>query len=156
MENKDNIELRSEKVRHIIGRIPPLLIRMGTAVVAIIMIAMSVAVYTVHYPITIEAKGEVVTLNTIPQARVYIPYKYIGLFDEQRTADIKFEGYDKVYVMPVILHSHKLIPIDGVNYFETRIKLSENDLPDILIQHMQKVNVRILISDRTIWQLLGF
>lgn len=156
MENKDNIELRSEKVRHIIGRIPPLLIRMGTAVVAIIMIAMSVAVYTVHYPITIEAKGEVVTLNTITQARVYIPYKYIGLFDEQRTADIKFEGYDKVYAMPVTLHTHKLISIDGVNYFETRIKLSENDLPDILIQHMQKVNVRILISDRTIWQLLGF
>ena len=156
MENKDNIELRSEKVRHIIGRIPPLLIRMGTAVVAIIMIAMSVAVYTVHYPITIEAKGEVVTLNTITQARVYIPYKYIGLFDEQRTADIKFEGYDKVYAMPVTLHTHKLISIDGVNYFETRIKLSENDLPDILIQHMQKINVRILISDRTIWQLLGF
>ena len=155
MENKDNIELRSEKVRHIIGRIPPLLNRMGTVVVAIIMIAMSVAVYTVHYPITIEVKGEVVTLSTIPQARVYVPYKYIGLFDEQRTADIKFEGYDKVYVMPVILHSHKLIPIDGVNYFETR-KLSENVLPDILIQHMQKVNVRILISDRTIWQLLGF
>ena len=146
MENKDNIELRSEKVRHIIGRIPPLLIRMGTAVVAIIMIAMSVAVYTVHYPITIEAKGEVVILNTIPQARVYIPYKYIGLFDEQRTTDIKFEGYDKVYVMPVILHSHKLIPIDGVNYFETRIKLSENELPDILIPQLPKVHVRSLLS----------
>ena len=156
MEKKDNIEIRSEKVRHIIGRIPPLPIRMGTAVVAIIVIAMTVAVYTVHYPITIEAKGEVITLSTIPQIRVYVPYKYIGLFDEQRTASIEFEGYDKVYAMPVTLHTHKLISIDGANFFETRIKLSENDLADIQVQPMQKVDVRILISNRTIWQLLGF
>jgi len=32
MENKDNIELRSEKVRNIIGQIPPKIIRIGTAI----------------------------------------------------------------------------------------------------------------------------
>ena len=54
MENNDidNIELRSEKVRHIIGKVPPFLVRTGTVVVTLIVIALTVAFYTIRYPIT--------------------------------------------------------------------------------------------------------
>ena len=55
MENNDidNIELRSEKVRHIIGKVPPVLVRTGTFIITIIVIALAVAFYTIRYPITI-------------------------------------------------------------------------------------------------------
>lgn len=33
MDEKDNIELRSEKVRNIIGGVPPRLVRAGTVVI---------------------------------------------------------------------------------------------------------------------------
>lgn len=44
--NKDNIELRSEKVRNIIGQMPPFLIRWGnTILIIIVIILLIVGVY---------------------------------------------------------------------------------------------------------------
>lgn len=39
-EDQKNVELRSEKVRNIIGQVPPFLIRWGNTVLAIIFIAL--------------------------------------------------------------------------------------------------------------------
>ncbi|EGN56436.1 hypothetical protein PRBRB14_08440 [Hallella multisaccharivorax DSM 17128] len=72
----DNIELRSEKVRHIIGKVPPLLVRTGTVVVTLIVIALAVAFYTIRYPITIEVEGRVMPHDTL---QIVIPYKYLSL-----------------------------------------------------------------------------
>ena len=44
----DNIELRSEKVRHIIGQVPPALVRMGSVVITLVVIALGIASYTIH------------------------------------------------------------------------------------------------------------
>ena len=38
----DNIELRSEKVRRVIGEVPPLIVRMGTVIITIIVIALAI------------------------------------------------------------------------------------------------------------------
>ena len=46
----DKIELRSEKVRKLIGEIPPSLVRWGTAIIAIIFIALLAAVSLLPYP----------------------------------------------------------------------------------------------------------
>ncbi|MDE6077197.1 MAG: hypothetical protein K2G29_05640 [Muribaculaceae bacterium] len=46
----DNIELRSEKVRKLIGEIPPSLVRWGTAIIAILFLALLAAVYFLPYP----------------------------------------------------------------------------------------------------------
>lgn len=48
--SKDNIELRSEKVRKLIGEIPPSLVRWGTAIIAIVFIALLAAVCLFPYP----------------------------------------------------------------------------------------------------------
>ena len=47
MENKDyeQIELRSEKVRNIIGHIPPLLIRCGITGITVLLAGLAVARY---------------------------------------------------------------------------------------------------------------
>ena len=38
----DNIELRSEKVRNVIGKVPPRLVCWGTVVITIILLALAV------------------------------------------------------------------------------------------------------------------
>ena len=38
----DNIEFRSEKVRRVIGEVPPLIVRMGTVIITIIVIVLAV------------------------------------------------------------------------------------------------------------------
>jgi hypothetical protein len=40
--NKDKIELRSEKVRNIIGQMPPFLIRWGNTIILIILIMLTI------------------------------------------------------------------------------------------------------------------
>lgn len=46
----DKIELRSEKVRKLIGEIPPSLVRWGTVIIAIVFIGLIAAVSLLPYP----------------------------------------------------------------------------------------------------------
>ena len=41
-KESDNIELRSEKVRRVISEVPPLIVRMGTVIITIIVIVLAV------------------------------------------------------------------------------------------------------------------
>ncbi len=49
-DTHDRIELRSEKVRKLIGEIPPSLVRWGTAIIAIVFSALLAAVCLLPYP----------------------------------------------------------------------------------------------------------
>ena len=49
-DNHYKIEIRSEKVRKLIGEIPPALVRWGTAIIALIFIALLVSVCFLPYP----------------------------------------------------------------------------------------------------------
>ena len=52
-------------MRHIIGQVPPALVRTGTMIITLVVIALAVAFYTIRYPITIEAQGKVTTNDTV-------------------------------------------------------------------------------------------
>lgn len=119
MENKnfDNIELRSEKVRHIIGIVPPRLVRTGTVVITFVVVALAIAFYTIHYPITIEAQGEMEGNDTLI---VRVPYKYLYLFDEQRNVIVNYEGRDDndpSSVYPIYSYDDRLLRMGENNYF---------------------------------------
>ena len=88
-KESDNIELRSEKVRNVIGKVPPRLVSLGTVIITIIVLALAVAFYKIPYPISIEVNGDVINQRTV---QVFVPYKYLYLFDEPRTAHLSFEG----------------------------------------------------------------
>jgi hypothetical protein len=45
--NQDKIELRSEKVRNIIGQMPPFLIRWGNTILLLILLMLAIVVYVV-------------------------------------------------------------------------------------------------------------
>ncbi len=144
----DNIELRSEKVRHIIGQVPPALVRTGTMVITLVVIALAVAFYTIRYPITIEAQGKVTRNDSV---ELLVPYKYLYLFDEPRTARLTFEGQDEdtaPIVCPITGHSENLLIVDGNHYFAAKTYIRSNGSN---AQPGLKVSARIIVSDKTLW-----
>lgn len=145
----DNIELRSEKVRHIIGQVPPALVRTGTMVITLVVIALAVAFYTICYPITIEAQGKVTCNDSV---ELLVPYKYLYLFDEPRTARLTIEGQDNdvaPIVCPITSHNDKLLIISGNHYFAAKTHIRSNGSNS---QPGLKVSARIVVSDKTLWQ----
>lgn len=58
----DKIELRSEKVRQLIGEIPPSLVRCGIVIIAIVFIALAVAFCLLPYP---YSNGETILTHFI-------------------------------------------------------------------------------------------
>ena len=107
--------MRSEKVRNVIGKVPPRLVSLGTVVITIIVLALAVAFYKIPYPISIEVNGDVINQGTV---QVLVPYKYLYLFDEPRTAHLSFEGNDDAsYNCNIISHNAKLIHREDGNYF---------------------------------------
>ncbi len=145
----DNIELRSEKVRHIIGQVPPALVRTGTMVITLVVIALAIAFYTIRYPITIEAQGKVTSNDSV---ELLVPYKFLYLFNEPRTARITLEGQDDdvaPIVCPVTSQNDKLLIISGNHYFAAKAFIHRYDSN---AQPGLRVSVRIVVSDKTLWQ----
>ena len=144
----DNIELRSEKVRNVIGKVPPRLVSLGTVIITVIVLVLAVAFYKIPYPISIEANGEVVNHRTV---QVFVPYKY--LFNEPRTAHISFEGYDNIsYQFDVASHSTKLVHKEDGNNFRAIGIMNTDEKTVPALQKHQKANIRIVISNKTLWQ----
>ena len=152
MEQKvsDNIELRSEKVRNVIGKVPPRLVSLGTVLITVIVLALALAFYKIPYPISIEATGEVINQRTV---QVFAPYKYLYLFDEPRTAHVSFEGNDDAsYSCNVISHNAKLIHREEGNYFMAIATVSTQGRNTPVLQKYMKADVRVIISNQTLWQ----
>lgn len=149
-KESNNIELRSEKVRNVIGKIPPRLVSLGTVIITIIVIALGIAFYKIPYPISIEANGEVVSDSTV---QVFVPYKYLYLFNEPRTANVSFEGNEEtVYQCNIKKHNTKLMHIENGNYFVAiAITSTQRGNTPVLQKHMKAV-VRIIVSNKTLWQ----
>lgn len=64
-----DIELRSEKVRNIIGQIPPFLVRSGIGVIALVVVLALAVCYFIPYYETAEGH---ITLFSIPESEIYV------------------------------------------------------------------------------------
>lgn len=87
----DKIELRSEKVRHIIGEIPSRIVRYGITIITIVILGLLVGAYFIPYPETISAK---VQMTSARQGTIAAPYKYVNTLARGMTVNIEVEGYD--------------------------------------------------------------
>jgi len=56
----DKIELRSEKIRNLLGEIPPALVRWGTVIIVAIILVLMLVVCFMPYP---HSKGESILLH---------------------------------------------------------------------------------------------
>ena len=75
------IELRSEKVRHIIGEIPSGIVRYGITIITIVILVLLVGAYFIPYPETISARIE---MTDRQQGTVDIPYKYVNTVKKRK------------------------------------------------------------------------
>ena len=87
----DKIELRSEKVRHIIGEIPSRVVRYGITIITIVVLGLLAGAYFIPYPETISAK---VQMTNARQGTIAVPYKYVNTLARGMTVNIEVEGYD--------------------------------------------------------------
>ncbi len=75
-ENKD-IELRSEKVRNIIGQIPSLIVRMGITVIFIVVLVLLGGAYFIRFDYTIGAQAQLHSTNKEIHYTIKVPQNKI-------------------------------------------------------------------------------
>ena len=94
MPEYDNIELRSEKVRNVISKVPPELVTGGTIYIVFQLFALFIATALIPYPENIRAK---IIVTSIDREQVYaealIPYCYITRIDQGTSINVELEGY---------------------------------------------------------------
>ena len=146
----NKIELRSEKVRHIIGEIPSRIVRYGITVITIVILGLLVGAYFIPYPETISAK---VLMTNAHKGTVAIPYKYVNTIAKGMTANIEFEGYDaEVYgvangVITATSHTPRQTAEGSVFTVQVRI----TDCKYKLVSGMTGT-VSILVSNESVFQ----
>jgi hypothetical protein len=99
----DSIELRSEKVRSIIGKIPPRLIRSGTLVLFIVFMSLLISSYIFPYSETIVVPVQIEechTQTTHITTKSYIAIAVVPIDIQSKVAVgqksvIAIEGYNK-------------------------------------------------------------
>ena len=157
MADIENIELRSEKTRQIIGMVPSGIVRYGTLIITVIIVALLSVSYFVPYPENLQTDA-VVAIDANGETRVYtyIPYSYVNTIHEGLNANIEFEGYpsaDYGYVSAKVSHINKEVyNISGQNCFKVDLNIqTDNDI--VLFEGMSGV-ANILISDKSILKKL--
>lgn len=91
MQEKEKIELRSEKVRHIIKEMPSSIVRYGIMTVTLIVLGLLSAAYFIPYPETVSAKAIVLDDK---QITISLSYKYVNTIKKGMKVNVELEGYD--------------------------------------------------------------
>lgn len=78
VSEKDNIELRSEKVRNLIGQIPPVIIRAGISVIFIIILILLIGSWFFKFEYTIKTTAAIYQNNDSLIIQLKIPANEIS------------------------------------------------------------------------------
>lgn len=153
MANIDNIELRSEKTRQIIGMVPSRIVRYGTLIISAIIIALLIAAYFIPYPDNLQVNAMVVnTEDGEQQIQAYVPYSYVSTIHEGMNANIEFDGYpsaDYGFIATTVKHINKDVQnINGQNHFTIYMDIQCNENIALLSGMIGTAN--ILVSDKSI------
>lgn len=158
MADIDNIELRSEKTRQIIGMVPSCIVRYGTLIITLVIAVLLAISYYVPYPENLQTNVVVIDADRNAKACAYIPYSYVNAIKDGMSAEIEFEGYpsaDYGYMSAIVSHIDKNVcSIDGHNCFmiELNIQIHNN----IELYGGMNGTANILISDQSLLKkLLG-
>lgn len=154
----EQIELRSEKVRNIIGRIPPLLIRSGITLITLLIAGLAAAACFIPYPENVKGKVKV-TINSHSEIEItaFIPYTEIGRLKEDMPVSIAMEGYTAVEDSRLngkvkIVHKEGYKK-EGKNYFRIDLKL-ENAVDYLKMENGMEGTATILLSDSSLMRYL--
>ena len=149
----DKIELRSEKIRHIIGEIPSRIVRYGITIITIVLLVLLVGAYFIPYPETISARIE---MTNRQQGTVDIPYKYVNTVKKGKNVSIELEGYDtEMYgaangMITATMHTPRQTAAGNV--FTAQVKVT--DCKYKIISGMTGT-ASILVSNESVLQRIG-
>ena len=149
----DKIELRSEKIRHIIGEIPSRIVRYGITIITIVLLVLLVGAYFIPYPEIISAKIE---MTDRQQGTVDIPYKYVNTVKKGKNVSIELEGYNtEMYgaangMITATMHTPRQTAAGNV--FTAQVKVT--DCKYKIISGMTGT-ASILVSNESVLQRIG-
>ena len=149
----DKIELRSEKIRHIIGEIPSRIVRYGITIITIVLLVLLVGAYFIPYPETISARIE---MTNRQQGTVDIPYKYVNTVKKGKNVSIELEGYNtEMYgaangMITATMHTPRQTAAGNV--FTAQVKVT--DCKYKIISGMTGT-ASILVSNESVFQRIG-
>ena len=149
----DKMELRSEKIRHIIGEIPSRIVRYGITIITIVLLVLLVGAYFIPYPETISARIE---MTNRQQGTVDIPYKYVNTVKKGKNVSIELEGYNtEMYgaangMITATMHTPRQTAAGNV--FTAQVKVT--DCKYKIISGMTGT-ASILVSNESVLQRIG-
>lgn len=152
----ENIELRSEGVRKIIGQVPPVLVRSGIGIISLVIALLLAGAAFVPYSETVEC--DVVVLSggeagggSAFHAVAELPYGYIAQVQPGMEAEIEWEGYtgrEYGYRQGRVTEvSPAVIDRNGENRFLITLSLQQKD--SFLMPGM-KGRASVVLSRRTV------
>ena len=150
-----NIELRSEKVRNIIGKVPPEIIRTGIGDITVILLILILAAFFIPYPENIKATATVTGTDVTGciHAEVLIPYRYITKMKKEMPVEMEFEGYEAGrYGYPhgkIVNCANTITVMEGNNFFKAEIIIDNKHASYPILKDM-KCSASILLSDESI------
>ena len=151
MEDYERIELRSEKIRHIIGAMPPWILRYGIAIVCTVVAILVGTTAFIPYPETIEV--EVIIGNTQDNKRIataFVNYNEISKVSTGMEIFLYPEGYtsDPQYSLTGEISAIDRHVIDnaGTRTFTCHIILSNNEI----LQEGMHTQATLILSDKSL------
>lgn len=151
MEDYERIELRSEKIRHIIGAMPPWILRYGIAIVCTVVAILVGTTAFIPYPETIEA--EAIIGNTQGNERIataFVNYNEISKVSMGMEILLHPEGYtsDPQYTLTGKISAIDRHVIDnaGTRSFTCHIVLCNNEI----LQEGMYAQATIITSNKSL------
>lgn len=159
MENQEKIELRSEKVRNIIGEVPPVLVRSGIGIIFGLILLLFIAMYFIPYPETLKVEVIVTSASThsvVAYADALVPFVYANQLEKDMEVRVDMEGYaeqDYGLVKGTVTEvSGQLVTYSNKNYIIVKLLLHDNNYTEL--QTNMKGVASIMLSDKTLWEHL--
>ncbi len=129
-ENTDNIELRSEKVRNIIGQIPPRIIRIGITVIFFVIAGLLTGSYFFKYNYTIDTSATIEQHNDTTFIQIKVPANEIYKVKKGQQIILSFDKiqnlYNKRVVTQIQTTPNRLQIKENEGYFIAQIKIPHN------------------------------
>jgi hypothetical protein len=152
VSEKDNIELRSEKVRNLIGQIPPVIIRTGISVIFFIILILLIGSWFFKFEYTIKTTATIELKNEILIFYIKIPANEISKLKTGQKVILNFNNIPNLYnenIVTEIQTIPKILEIteDGGFYMAEIIlsdKIKTETGKSLFIKKKTKANVEIV------------
>lgn len=129
-KESENIELRSEKVRNIIGQIPPKLMRSGISLIFFLFTVVIIGTYFFEYEYTIKTSAKMAKLGDSIIVQIIIPVNESNRIKKGQKVILDFDNVPNMYgerIISSISNLSSTVQVSGKGgYYTTVCYLPEN------------------------------